>query len=435
MRKRQMYKISVIFLFGMMVCGIFIPFKPINASEQTQIQASLTGYALYPGKTTYTESENAIKCIIMDRSNQTLQIWINLTLSSAVNQTVAFQVEEYWSNNELFKRLFVIQDYHHSFFGELHAYASFSWLHLVFDGGNCQHNLDDVIPVGYPQLPLEFNPLQVMQHSSSEEMQSIPSIEEMRKFISKMQNDYLTIATFASDSGAPASAAPLTTSTNYGLIHECLNVNEESEYDDIVTEWETYTNINSGIHRYNPTRSQVLSDLHTFTRDLYHNLQLTDQRNLLAYEIIADGSSDNSAWKLWGNKYWDINEWKWNEFGTITPLNIESLWGSEDQGGGDVYYWRPTDCIVLAYSPYSWGATTTTNPDMGDVFVDYDAATFVGSITSISGTTTGDYSEDFWYELDVNNDDVEDATRALCTSGGWTYNSDWKILGDATSTF
>ena len=94
----------------------------------------------------------------------------------------------------------------------------------------------------------------------------------------------------------------------------------------------------------------------------------------------------------------------------------------------------PTDCIILAYSSHSWGQYTHSNPDMGDAFVDYYADAFVGSITTISKTTTGDYSEVFWDVLSIDNDDVEDATRDLCTAGSWTYNTHWKILGDTSAT-
>ena len=137
---------------------------------------------------------------------------------------------------------------------------------------------------------------------------------------------------------------------------------------------------------------------------------------------------------LWGNRHWELGRYVWDTYGVITPSNIEELWGTELQPDGDRYVWAPYDCIAIAYADYSWGPYTTSNPDMGDAFVDYGADSFVGSITSITKSSSGECSLAFWDALSIDNDDVEQGTRDLCTEGSWTYNTHWKILGSTSKT-
>jgi hypothetical protein len=425
--------ISIAFL-GLFIVSYNAYVFPIQGLESENVEIELTGFSVFPDGILRVEPESEIRCIISDLGESNLTIWIDLELSVDLNLSLSYQITEYWAGESLIERVFYLRQYAQSFFGEIHAYQEYTWFHFTFDTMLCQYNLDGISEENYDSL--NIMPIQVEKIFYSQDFNSEELVSKEEKWnnilIGHVENfkvDHISIPSI----DGPKGSAPLVTTTEYGLIHECLDANEESQFDDIADDWETYTNIDVGIHRYNPTESQILADLQTYTRDIYRNSVHISARNLLAYEMVAEGESDDSNWKLWGNRHWTLFGYRWDEYGEIYPSEIEALWGGE-QIGSDLHIWYPTDCIILAYSSHSWGQYTHSNPNMGDAFVDYYADAFVGSITTISKSTTGDYSEVFWDVLSIDNDDVEDATRDLCTAGSWTYNTHWKILGDTSAT-
>jgi hypothetical protein len=432
-KKNRGILISIIFL-GLMLISYSADVFSIRALETENIEIELTGFAVFPDGNLRVESESDISCSITDIGENKLAIWIDLELSSDINQSLPYTISEYWVGDTLIERVFYIKQFNQSFFGEIHAYPDYTWVQFTFDTPFCQHNLDGMSDEDYNTIKISNTQIDEKIQVSDFNFDYLSSKEEKWTNILTGHDQNFKVTHLSEPSiDGPRGSAPLVTTTEYGLIHECLNANEESQFDDIADDWETYTNIDVGIHRYNPTESQILADLQSYTRDTYRNSVHISTRNLLAYEMVSDGDITNSNWKLWGNRHWTIFGYRWDRYGTITPSEIEALWGGE-QFGSDLYIWYPIDCIILAYSTNSWGRYTYSNPDMGDAFVDYDAAAFVGSIVSISKSTTGDYSDDFWDVLSIDNDDVLDATEALCDVGSWTYNTHWKILGDTSAT-
>lgn len=330
--------------------------------------------------------------------------------------------EIYEQNNEIIKQIYRFDNFSTGFFAELHQFSTYYWFNLAFSTPESQYELN-YVDTGV--LPLHSN--EVSTEVYDEEYKPIPNAIAMMDFLNERVRADLIIVPITS---GPKSASL----TNYGLLHQCQPANSESQFSSIESDIEDNSGISDVISRYNPTRATVLADIQYYSLDVFKNYNFLYQRNLRAYEIVCSSISTSVYWKLYGNKHLEGFSWTWDYYGQITPSDIEDLWGTEMQGNGEEWFYYPSDCIVLAYGSYTWGATTLSNPDMGDAWVDYGADAFVGSICSISYSTAGDYSDDFWDALTTGNDDVEQATTDLCSEGGWTLDTHWKILGSATAS-
>ena len=317
--------ISIVFLGLLLISYNAVVFS-IQALETENIEIELTGFAVFPDGNLRVESESEIRCSITDIGENNLEILIDLELSSDINLSIPCTTSEYWVEDTLIERVFYIKQFNQSFFGEIHAYPDYTWIHFTFDTLFCQHNLDGMSDEGYNSLNILTTQVDEKIQVPDFNFECMASKEEKWANIltDHVQNFIVTHLSEPTING-PRGSAPLVTTNEYGLIHECLDANEESQFDDIADDWETYTNIDVGIHRYNPTESQILADLQTYTRDIYRNMVLISARNLLAYEMVADGDTTNSNWKLWGNKHWTIFGYRWDSYGTITPSEIEVL--------------------------------------------------------------------------------------------------------------
>ncbi|MHA1585304.1 MAG: hypothetical protein ACTSWL_08615 [Promethearchaeota archaeon] len=330
-------------------------------------------------------------------------------------------------------------DYGRGIFFEIHEYSDYIWFNFAFGYGESQYIFDAIIEPEKKMedilLNEEFQNTQIEETIDTGTSMNRRNISTALTEISNWQreslivyhgNELLTPQEFsAKDSSLPSSSSQdmtprsATSQTTYSIIHECINIDTDLSdvAEDILSTMTDYA-----IRRYNPTESQVKSDLSYYSEDRYNGAYLQYKRDLIYYEIVAHGEEDQ--WTLYGNRHWSWYHYVWDEIGEIT--NNELLHCFDDAEVGSYYYDRDVDnAVCLAF------ACDSLDDAMSGVWLstyyDVNGWAFVGTHTAVSVYASQVYStsEKFWTK-GQEGDTLENAVKAICTvSIDWTYPTVW----------
>ena len=308
------------------------------------------------------------------------------------------------------------------FFMEIHIMSDLTRINVAFDDGDCQLSYDGIIRKGIMDyntkngnsvksteldlIDLETNEQEYIERIKT---QQIENIQVNKRKTPTLQGDMRE------------GEAPF---YKYGVVHESYDFGVDYPEDLWDDYWDPYTSLDYGIYRYLPTEAQVKNDLQ-FYNTVYMNPYYTSRR-IIPYTMGTHGGPE---WEIWIIVY-IMGEPYQVEAGLIYPSEISDLWYNV----GGTYCYSAESLVMVDVSYGYW--FTVNEPEMAEAFVDDGGAdAFVGATISPPGDSD-DYMNVFWDELSRLNEDVYDATDALCDEYGspWNVGDEWRIYGDDSKT-